>query len=168
MSVNLDEQAKELAARPYTTVIARDDTDKEFPYYVVYNPELPRCLADGETIQEALVNLEDARTEYILSLLQDGLPVPPPATQATATVGYPVIKGLPEVYPTRNSSPLRREELPDRTDAPFSGGSSGKLEVPERTAQAPVPEYAGPKPDSSELTGSKNLTPIVEIAPIMV
>jgi predicted RNase H-like HicB family nuclease len=150
MSVNLEEQAKELAARPYTIVITRDDTDEEFPYYVVYNPELPRCLADGETIQEALVNLEDARTEYILSLLQDGLPVPPPAMQATTTVGYTAIN--------RNSVSY--------TD--FSGGSWGKLEVPKRTAQAPVHEYVGPKPDTSELIGSENLTPIVEIAPIMV
>ena len=72
--------AAKLADRPYSVVITYDDTDPRNPYYIAENPELPGCLSDGETPEDALANLADARREYILSLLEDGLPVPSPAT----------------------------------------------------------------------------------------
>jgi predicted RNase H-like HicB family nuclease len=36
-------------------------------------------MSDGDTLSEALENLSDARTLYITSLIEDGLPVPEPA-----------------------------------------------------------------------------------------
>lgn len=61
-------------------IITYDDTDPDNPYYIAENPELPGCLSDGETPEEALANLADARREYVFSLLEDGLSVPSPAT----------------------------------------------------------------------------------------
>jgi len=83
---DLRKQAKQLAAAPYTEWVVRDETTNGRPIYLMSHPELPGCMAQGETIEEARASLGDARFEYILSLLEDGLDVPVPQTQATQTV----------------------------------------------------------------------------------
>ncbi len=88
MSSNLEKQAEALAAQPYSVAITRDEAPDEESAYVVYCPELPGCMTHGATVEEALENLKDARKQYILSLLEDGLPVPPPAIAATETTVY--------------------------------------------------------------------------------
>ena len=44
--------------------------------YVVYCPALKGCVSQGETKDEALVNIREAIEVYIEALLEDGLPVP--------------------------------------------------------------------------------------------
>lgn len=78
-------QAEDLAARPYQVVIALDETTDDQPIYLVLSPELPGCMAQGETITEALESLYEARVDYIMSLLEDGLAVPSPNQYATRT-----------------------------------------------------------------------------------
>ena len=85
MNTKLSERAEKLAAEPYTVEIILDETTDGEPVYLVSHPELPGCMAQGGTIEEATANLEDARKEYILSLLEDGLPVPTPSSRATET-----------------------------------------------------------------------------------
>jgi predicted RNase H-like HicB family nuclease len=83
-------EAKKLAALPYTISKLNDETTDGEPIIVLYNPELPGCMAQGTTMQEALDNLLDARQEYILSLLEDGQPVPLPnqdISQSESRVG---------------------------------------------------------------------------------
>jgi len=98
---DLRDKAKELASAPYTVVTVRDETTDGDPVFVMYHPELPGCMAQGITVEEARVNLEDARREYILSLLEDGLEVPVPLTRVTNTVGTaPNISEWPEREPS--------------------------------------------------------------------
>ena len=78
MTTALQQQAEQLAAQPYTVEIAHDETTAGEPILVVSHPELPGCLAQGTTLDEALDELEEATREYILSLLEDNLPVPGP------------------------------------------------------------------------------------------
>ncbi len=107
MNNDLENQAKKLAARPYTVIITQDETTDGQPIYVLYNPELPHCMAQGWTIEEAQENLLDAREGYILSLLEDDLPVPPPehdATKSVASVGDTVTIPLQPVYGSRLSA----------------------------------------------------------------
>ena len=47
-------------------------------YWVAENPELPGCLADGATAQEALSSLEISRKLWMESRLASGLDVPQP------------------------------------------------------------------------------------------
>src|ERR1035437_1430841 len=47
-------------------------------YWVAEHPELPGCIADGETAQEALSSLEVSRELWIESRLAIGLEVPVP------------------------------------------------------------------------------------------
>ncbi|MBC8098547.1 MAG: type II toxin-antitoxin system HicB family antitoxin [Armatimonadetes bacterium] len=43
-------------------------------------PELPGCVAAGDTIAEALALLDDAKQGWFISCLQHGDPIPEPQT----------------------------------------------------------------------------------------
>ena len=45
-------------------------------YWVAECPSLPGCVSQGETKQEAIVNIREAIKGYVLALEEDGLPVP--------------------------------------------------------------------------------------------
>jgi predicted RNase H-like HicB family nuclease len=78
MNKSLDERAKILANRPYTALVRLDQTTDGNPIYVATNIEIEGCIAQGETVDEAIANLSEARFDFIRSLLEDDLPVPDP------------------------------------------------------------------------------------------
>lgn len=82
---DLWQRAQQLASRRYSTNVAIDTLTNGEKVYVVENPELDGCMAHGETEDKALENLLEARTEYIYSLLEDGLPVPAPEGESLRT-----------------------------------------------------------------------------------
>ena len=45
-------------------------------YWVAECPSLPGCVSQGETKQDAIVNIKEAIDLYISVLEDDGLPVP--------------------------------------------------------------------------------------------
>lgn len=83
MNAELMEQASKLANRKYATAITTDQDQEDGMIYFAYHPELPGCAAQGNTKDEAISSLDDARYDYILSLLIDHLPVPDPKAMAT-------------------------------------------------------------------------------------
>ena len=85
MNNELIKQAEILAIEPYTTEVMCDETTTGEDIYLLSHPELHGCMAQGKTIEEATTNLVDATKEYILSLLEDGLPVPSPTYKMTVT-----------------------------------------------------------------------------------
>lgn len=70
------DRAEQLASRNYNTVVERDTLTDGSPVYLASNPELPGCMSQGATSEEAVKNLRNARVDYIYMLLEDGLPVP--------------------------------------------------------------------------------------------
>jgi predicted RNase H-like HicB family nuclease len=44
--------------------------------YSAYSPDLPGCVATGETREDAEKNMHDAITMHIRGLIEDKLPVP--------------------------------------------------------------------------------------------
>lgn len=44
-------------------------------------PDLPGCMSDGETPQEAVVNVQDAILTWIEAAHDMGHPVPPPSAE---------------------------------------------------------------------------------------
>jgi predicted RNase H-like HicB family nuclease len=62
---------------PYAVTIM-EDTCGDAVCYMAVHPELPGCMAQGETPEEARRNLDVAREDYISALLEMGLPVPLP------------------------------------------------------------------------------------------
>ena len=45
-------------------------------YWVVECPSLPGCISQGETREDAVVNIREAINGYVAALEDDGLPVP--------------------------------------------------------------------------------------------
>jgi len=79
------EKAKFLAARNYTTSILEDKLADRTVVYMAKNPELDGCMAQGDTPEEAIENLSEARVDYIYDSLEDGVAIPEPASAAIQT-----------------------------------------------------------------------------------
>jgi len=77
MSQDIEKAAK-LAERAYSVQVVTDETTDGMPIYLARIAELDGCMAQGETIEQALENLRGAKIDFIASLLEDGLPVPCP------------------------------------------------------------------------------------------
>jgi predicted RNase H-like HicB family nuclease len=45
-------------------------------YFIAECPSLPGCLSQGQTREEAVLNIKEAIHAYIAALEEDGLPVP--------------------------------------------------------------------------------------------
>jgi len=71
-------KAGALSARPYKIEFEWDELSDGSPVVVAINPELPGCMAQGDTEEEALDELEEARQEYIYLRLMKDRPVPEP------------------------------------------------------------------------------------------
>ena len=50
--------------------------------YSAYSPDLPGCVATGDTKEEALRLMREAIDLHIRALREDGLPIPEPSTSA--------------------------------------------------------------------------------------
>jgi predicted RNase H-like HicB family nuclease len=55
--------------------------DREQGGYFAHNPELDGCFSQGETPDEAVRNLADAREAWLSVRLEDSLPIPEPAEE---------------------------------------------------------------------------------------
>lgn len=71
-------EAKRLAARQYQVRIFADETADGEPGFYAITPEMPGCVSDGATVEEAKENLESARVDFIYFMLEDGLSIPDP------------------------------------------------------------------------------------------
>ena len=49
--------------------------DKDEGGYVVSFPELPGCITCGETIESAVKNAEDAKKEWLMAALKEGIKI---------------------------------------------------------------------------------------------
>lgn len=63
----------------YVTVVFLEQSTS---LYVAFHPELNGCIAQGETRNEALDNLNSFRPEYLNHLKKHNLPIPTPLNLA--------------------------------------------------------------------------------------
>ncbi|OFW10614.1 MAG: hypothetical protein A3G20_06675 [Acidobacteria bacterium RIFCSPLOWO2_12_FULL_59_11] len=68
---------------PYTVILRRDEEGD----YVARIEELPGCSTHGKSPQEALENLEEAKTAWIEDCLKQGDPIPEPETEEALPSG---------------------------------------------------------------------------------
>jgi predicted RNase H-like HicB family nuclease len=87
MNKNLSIMAEKLASRPYIIEVILDETTEGKPIYLAKAPELEGCFGQGESVDDAVKSLGEARVDYIYSLLEDNLPVPDPNLVVTTTAG---------------------------------------------------------------------------------
>ncbi|MDR2166519.1 MAG: type II toxin-antitoxin system HicB family antitoxin [Clostridiales bacterium] len=115
---------------PYTVSFQKDVEDD---YYFIWVPELVGCTSCGDTLEEALWMIEDAKACWIEATLEDGRHIPEP--KPTHGLTNPFIGGLdfdsldPEaqdtlrrikqnpdgsytVVPREEDKPAVREDLP--------------------------------------------------------
>lgn len=69
-------QAREIMRRPYRKVISGNDDEG----YLIEVPDLPGCMTAGETEAEAIGLLHEAMELWIMAALEDGEPIPEPAS----------------------------------------------------------------------------------------
>jgi predicted RNase H-like HicB family nuclease len=50
--------------------------------YGAYSPDLPGCVAVGDTIEEVKRNMQEAIAMHLQGMIEDGEPIPPPRTTA--------------------------------------------------------------------------------------
>lgn len=60
---------------PYRIELYEDDVEGG---YTVAIPELPGCLSCGETTEEAIANIQDAKKAWLEAALEDGVDIPEP------------------------------------------------------------------------------------------
>ena len=60
-------------------------TESEGGGYLIEFPDLPGCMSDGETIEEAIANGEDAQRGWIAAMKEAGRPIPPPSVEPAET-----------------------------------------------------------------------------------
>jgi antitoxin HicB len=51
--------------------------------YLVEFPDLPRCMSDGQTIEEAIASGKDAKRCWIAAMREASRPIPPPSVEPT-------------------------------------------------------------------------------------
>ena len=73
----------EYMAMPYHMEIVEDDVEGG---YAAYFPDLPGCITCADTMEELMINAEDAKRVWLEATLEDGLeisePTPYPFKQA--------------------------------------------------------------------------------------
>ena len=74
-------KAEALAKRGYIVEIYEDKTTDGNDIYLAKCPELPGCMAQGNTIEEAMNNVIKSRIDFIYFLLEDSLAVPEPSNK---------------------------------------------------------------------------------------
>lgn len=88
MNKNLRNKAEKLANRSYIVEVVLDETTDGQPVYIAKTPELEGCFGQGETIDDAVKSLSEARVDFIQSLLEDDLPIPGPSLATTTTARH--------------------------------------------------------------------------------
>lgn len=63
---------------PYTIEIVHDRDDEGSEGYVAEVKELPGCVSQGETIEEAAAQVHDAMAGWISVAIEDGVAIPEP------------------------------------------------------------------------------------------
>ncbi len=64
-------EVNELLKRNYDIKLVFEDG-----YYIASCPDLKGCIADGETTEEAIENLKDAKESWFYEMLDSGMPIP--------------------------------------------------------------------------------------------
>ena len=63
---------------PFTV---RPLAEEEGGGYLIEFPDLPGCISDGETVDEAITNGRDAKQEWLAAAKELGRPIPEPGEQ---------------------------------------------------------------------------------------
>jgi predicted RNase H-like HicB family nuclease len=84
--MNTRSKAEKLAKRSYLIMTSMEEATDNQPIHFARVLEMDGCFGQGSTREKAIADLRLAMTDFIESLLEDGLPVPEP-TKVDSTIG---------------------------------------------------------------------------------
>ena len=87
MEKNLDFYMKK--SFPY--VVFQDSYGDGNTCYVAMHPDLDGCMSHGDTIDQAISSLEDARAEYLKALIETKQEIPEPSEIGSVTTSFSTI-----------------------------------------------------------------------------
>lgn len=94
MDQALLKEAKVLAARGYQVQVQKEDVGDGLTAWVAYIPEMPSCVAVGDSMESAKEALKIVREDYIYFRLKRGVSVPDPKrVPRDATIRIEVYEG---------------------------------------------------------------------------
>ncbi len=73
----------------FRIVIEQDEDGK----FIASCPTLPGCISDGDTRDEAIINMKDAMEGYLTSVQKSGDPLPLPISEEIVDVNVGKIEG---------------------------------------------------------------------------
>ena len=78
---------------PYRLEIIPDTEEGGF---VAYYPELPGCITCGETIADAVANIDDAKREWLIAAIEENIAIAEPEKINTyySQFGFKMPKGI--------------------------------------------------------------------------
>jgi antitoxin HicB len=77
--------------------------------WLVEFPDLPCCMSDGETIEEAIENAEDAKRCWIAAMKEAGRQIPPPSVEPAQGYSGKWQLGAPKSLHRRLAERAKRE-----------------------------------------------------------
>ena len=90
MSARPFHEAEQIAASGYQLQVEREDAHDGQPIYIAYVLEIPECVAQGNSPEQAMAELRILMVDVIAYMLESGLEAPSPTTRlgsATVQVG---------------------------------------------------------------------------------
>ena len=75
----------------YVTIVQIQEATDGSYCYVAYHPELPNCISQGDTPEEAEANLVEATELTITHLVSNKLPIPAPLRWRVSDVPLPMM-----------------------------------------------------------------------------
>ena len=113
---------------PYQVTLTRESEDGE-EYWFAEIPDLPGCMSDGTTPDEAIRNVEDAKQLWIEGRLEDGFNVPEP-TRVDDYSGKFLLR-MPKSLHRRLAEQARREgvSLNQHVNVLLSGAESMRQRI---------------------------------------
>lgn len=73
-------------------------------------PELPGCITCGETLDSVARNAEDAKREWLMAAIEDGIDIPEPATETSQYSGQFKLR-IPKVLHKTLAEHAKREGI---------------------------------------------------------
>jgi predicted RNase H-like HicB family nuclease len=102
-----------LVDRPYSVKVVLEVDDEGDRFYLANHPELPGCMAQGDSRDAAVASLREARALYLQSVVRRGLSVPEPRV----ITAVPATAPAPDAYEAHLADPMPRVEVRELAQA---------------------------------------------------
>jgi predicted RNase H-like HicB family nuclease len=129
------------------------ERDREVDMFVASHPDLPGCLAQGESAGDAIENLDEARQAWIEYRFDQGLPIPEPLGQEEYSGKF--LLRMPLALHSKLASSAQRQRVSlnqyiNHALSEYEGGARVAREVTDLLDRLTSRDSAGPMPRAAK------------------